>query len=150
MAATNPNRRLLEEMFEGTRPLFALGQRAGLRFTGFKEGMAELELEVRPEHHNPFHVVHGGVIFGLLDTAMGFAATSVLVDDEVAQTVDVKINFVKALTQGRLRATSKVLRRGRTVCHLEASALDDQDELVAQALGIALFMRASERRQKAT
>lgn len=136
----NPYREFLERMYDGRSEPFPLAQQIGLEFLELERGRAVLALSMDERFHNPMGVVHGGVIFGLLDTAMGFAATTLLEGKTWAGTVDVKVSFLRSVSDGRVRAEGRVVRQGRTVLHLEAKAWDDAGELIAQALGTALVV----------
>jgi len=45
--------------------------------------------------------------------------------------VDLKLNYLKAVSQGRLRAEGRCLRAGRVISYAEASVFDAAGELVA-------------------
>lgn len=119
----------------------AFGKLIGLRFDSIAEGVCHAHLEVRPEHFNPIGIMHGGVPFSLADTGMGAALYSVLGPDESCATIEIKINFLKPVTHGRLDAVTSVLRRGKTTAVLESKVSCGPD-LVAIALGTyAIFPR---------
>ena len=129
---------LLDSLVSGRAP-FPLVDRLGARFVELGDGRAVLECDVDASHHNPVGVVHGGLAFFLMDTAMGFASMTVHAAGQKCSTVDVKINYIRAVTKGRLRAEATVVKAGRTVIHLEAKTVDERGRLVAQALGVAVL-----------
>jgi uncharacterized protein (TIGR00369 family) len=47
--------------------------------------------------------------------------------------VDLKLTYLKAVSQGRLRADGECLRAGRQLSYTEASVLNERDELIARA-----------------
>ena len=57
----------------GVGPLAAL---LGIRRASMADGRARFDLTIRPDHMNPHGVVHGGVVYSLVDYAMGGALTS--------------------------------------------------------------------------
>ncbi len=79
-------------------------------------------------------MVHGAVIYALADTGMGMALYPTLSEGEICATIEIKINYFKAVTSGPLHCTSEVLNRGRTVANIE-SRVYVGDTLVAQANG---------------
>lgn len=129
---------LLESLASGRAP-FPLAERLGVRFVELGAGRAVLECDVDASHHNPVGVVHGGLAFFLMDTAMGFASMTVHPAGQKCSTVDVKINYIRSVAKGRLRAEATVIKAGRTVIHLEAKTLDERGQLIAQALGLAVL-----------
>ena len=114
---------------------FPLREFLGMEVVPATEGHATAHLEVGPEHLNPNDVVHGAVLFALLDTAMGSAAMSVLEEGRFATSVDIQIRFVRPATTGRLVAEVEVLKRGRHVIHLDGRVTDDQGTTIATAAG---------------
>ena len=56
------------------------------------------EIEPAEFHYNPIGVVHGGLALALLDSAMGCAVHSTLPAGVAYTTLEVKANFVRALT----------------------------------------------------
>ncbi|TMD96349.1 MAG: PaaI family thioesterase [Chloroflexi bacterium] len=71
--------------------------------------------------YNPIGVVHGGFAMTLLDSAMGCAIHSTLAAGERYTTLEVKSNFVRAITvdTGRVRCEGVVVHRGGTVATAE-------------------------------
>ncbi|MEZ5239303.1 MAG: PaaI family thioesterase [Microthrixaceae bacterium] len=98
-------------------------------------GRASACLEVGDQHLNPNGMVHGAVLFALLDTAMGSAAMSVLPEGQYATSVDLQLRFVRPASGGRLVAEVEVLKQGRNVMHLEGRVTDGGERLVSTAAG---------------
>lgn len=92
-------------------------------------------LDIAAQHLNPNGVVHGAVLFALVDTAMGSAAMSVLPDGQYATSVDVQLRFVRPAFSGELEADVEVLKRGRNVIHLEGRITDGDQRLIVTAAG---------------
>ena len=55
---------------------FPLARSLGIGIETVGEGHAKGTITLADEHKNPHGSVHGGVIFTLVDTAMGAAATA--------------------------------------------------------------------------
>ena len=79
------------------------------------------------------HIVHGGMVTTLLDTAMGGACWSVLGDDESFLTADLHVEFVRSARPGVLRAEGRVVRRNRRVAFCAADLYDAAGELLASS-----------------
>ena len=79
------------------------------------------------------HIVHGGMVTTLLDTAMGSACWSVLGDDESFLTADLHVEFVRSARPGVLRAEGRVVRRNRRVAFCAADLYDAAGELLASS-----------------
>lgn len=109
-------------------------------FIGFETeitgpGHATATAEAGDHQLNPNGVVHGGVLFTMVDTAMGAAAASELADGETCASTDVHIRFLRSVTAGVLRAEAEVTHRGRRAIQLEARVRDGADRVVATATG---------------
>ena len=66
--------------------------------------------------------VHGGAVAAGLDTACGFAASTLMPDDVGVLTVEFKVNYLAPAVGERLRFLARVRRAGRTVTFVEAEA----------------------------
>jgi uncharacterized protein (TIGR00369 family) len=87
------------------------------------------------EHHRQIHnVMHGGVIAALADTAAAVAAYTVVPQGSEVVTVELKINYLQPVGEGRLWAEGKVLRAGRNFVVAECDVTNAEHTLVAKAL----------------
>jgi acyl-CoA thioesterase len=97
-------------------------------------GVAELELDER--HMNPHGAVHGGVMFVLVDTAMGAAAMSVVGEGNRCATLDIHTRYLSPCFGGRVTATATVRKPGRRVVHLDATVVGDDGREYTAATGV--------------
>lgn len=114
---------------------FALRRFLGLELDGDTPGRARGHVTIGDAHLNPNGVVHGAVLFALVDTAMGKAAMSVLPEGRFCASVDVQLRFIRPASEGELVAEVEVLKQGRSVVHLEGRVRDGAGRLVATAAG---------------
>lgn len=98
-------------------------------------GRARATLPVGEQHLNPNGVVHGAVLFAMVDTAMGSATMSLLPEGQHCASVDVQLRFIRPASAGDLVADVEVLKRGRAIVHLEGRVVDGEGRLVATAAG---------------
>ena len=115
---------------------FPLRRFLGMELTGDQPGVGVAHVDVGPDHLNPNGVVHGAVLFALVDTAMGKSTMSVV--DEPGRycaSIEVSLRFIRPAVAGRLTAGATVIKRGRSVVHLEARVVGDDDRLIATAAG---------------
>ena len=108
-------------------------QTIGARITESEPGRVVLELEAGPEHRHGGGVVQGGVITQIADAAMGMSLATLQEDGVWNTTIELKINFLRPVVEGRLRAVGRVIDLRQTLLFSEADVLDDQDRLVARA-----------------
>ncbi len=115
---------------------FPLRQYLGMELTGDEPGVGIATVGIGAAHLNPNGVVHGAVLFALVDTAMGKSTMSVI--DEPGRycaSIEVSLRFIRPAVAGALTATATVVKRGRNVVHLDARVVDGDDRLIATAAG---------------
>lgn len=105
-----------------------------LRIDDCRPGASTLSLIVTNDHLNPNRVVHGAVVYAMADTGMGSALHRTLAAGEICATIEIKMNYFKPITAGRLTCTTEIVNRGKTIANLE-SRVYLEDLLVAQANG---------------
>jgi uncharacterized protein (TIGR00369 family) len=104
------------------------------------QGDAVVSVDLRPELMNSFQVSHGGVIMTLLDVAMAMAARTSSSHKGGAMTVDMSMSFLRP-AKGRVVATGRVLRGGRSLYFCEAEAQDASGQMVAKSLGTFMLRK---------
>ena len=106
-------------------------------------GTATAILDVDERHLNPNGVVHGGVVFTMVDTAMGRATLSVLDEGCLCASIEVSVRYLRPVVEGRLVATATVLRAGRRIVHIEGAVhVDGDDRPVAVVQGSFAVLEA--------
>jgi uncharacterized protein (TIGR00369 family) len=105
----------------------------GARITESEPGRVVLELEAGPQHRHGAGVVQGGVITQIADAAMGMSVATLQEDGLWNTTIELKINFIRPVVSGRIRAVGRVVEMKQTLLFSEADVLDDRGRLVARA-----------------
>jgi uncharacterized protein (TIGR00369 family) len=113
----------------------------GFTMTEVEPGRAVFEMDAGPQHASPLGTVHGGVICDLVDGAMGVAHAAALDEGESFTTLELKINFMKPVWSGHLRAEGKVIKAGRTIGLVEGRVTDEAGALVAFATSTCMTLR---------
>ena len=103
----------------------------GMTIASIEFGRCRIELDLGEKHLQPFGIVHGGVLATLIDTATFWAGFLRLPEDAGLVNVDLKLNYLKAVVGGHLRAEGECLRAGRQISYTTASVYDASGELVA-------------------
>ncbi|MEM6979921.1 MAG: PaaI family thioesterase [Planctomycetota bacterium] len=96
-------------------------------------GHAVVDIDCGRQHHNPMGRVHGGLISALTDAAMGIAFGRTLLDTEDFSTVEMKVNFMRPIRDGRLTATADVVQRGLRIGFVNCDVRDHRGKLIATA-----------------
>ena len=105
----------------------------GARITEAEPGRVVVELEAGPQHRHGGGVVQGGVITQIADAAMGMSLATMQEDLIWNTTIELKINFIRPVVSGRIRAVGRVVQMRQTLLFGEADVLDDHGRLVARA-----------------
>ena len=95
--------------------MFPLRSFLDMEMTGDEPGVGVASVDLADQHLNPYGVVHGAVLFAMVDTAMGKATMSVVDDGRYCASVEVSLRFIRPVAEGRVTATATVLRRGRNL-----------------------------------
>ena len=118
-----------------------IGKLLGLMITSSGKGRATVEFEASDRYANPMGTLHGGVLCDLADAAMGVAHLSTLADGETLTTIELKINFLRPVWSGKLRAEARMVRAGKVVGLVECDIFDEQRRLVARASSTCMTLR---------
>src|SRR6516225_104409 len=120
-------------MQRGEAPPPPIGRLLGFVLKVIEPGRAVFEMQVDERHHNPMGTLHGGIYCDLADAAMGFAYAATLADGESFTTVELKINFLRAVRTGTVTADARVVKAGSTLGYVECDVQDAAGNLVARA-----------------
>lgn len=134
-------RRVLR-MIEGGLAEIPIGETLGFALVEAEVGRTVLEGEPTRSAYNVLNTVHGGYVATLLDSACGTAVHSTLTEGLTFTTLELKISFLRAVTDksGLLRATGRVVTRGRRVSFAEAELHDGAGRLCATATSTLLII----------
>ena len=115
---------------------FPLGTYLSVTVDDERPGEAEASIDVGERHLNPNGVVHGGVVFTLVDTAMGRATIFVLDEGSYCASIEVSVRFLRAVPEGRMTARVTVLQAGRRIVQQEGRVtVDGEDRPIVSASG---------------
>lgn len=115
----------------------------GMRLESIDIDSAQIGLETGEHHFQPFGMIHGGVLATLVDTATFWAAFLRLPEDAGLVSIDLKLNYLKPATGGRLTAEGRCVRAGRTISYAEAHVYDADRTLLAHGTSTLMTMPGS-------
>jgi uncharacterized protein (TIGR00369 family) len=135
---------LMQLMAAGELPPPPIAQTLGFRLVEAGRGHALFECEPAEYHYNPIGIVHAGLAMTLLDSAMGLAFVTTLDEPTGWTTLEVKVNFTRALTAdtGTVLCTGSVIHPGRRAATTEARLEDSQGRLCAHGTSTILVLDA--------
>ncbi|MFT4015077.1 MAG: PaaI family thioesterase [Paracoccus sp. (in: a-proteobacteria)] len=97
----------------------------------YPEGKCVVRMPVRDFQFNPVGSLHGGMIATVMDISMGHLLRHSY--GAGGATLEMKVQYLRALTEGTVRAEAQFLRKGRGLAFVESRLYDDQDRLAAVA-----------------
>ena len=141
----NVYQRYLEDMIQGKVSPPPIAQLLGFKVTNYCDGCTTVEMEITGKYWNPMKTLHGGVYCDLADAAMGFSFLTTLQEDELFTTVDLRINYLKPVTTGKLIASSKIIKRGKRLGYMECEIVNEFGDLVAKASSTCIIQKRIKR-----
>ena len=135
---------LLQKVHRGELPPPPVASLIGFELTAIEPGRAVIELVAEARHANPMGTLHGGILCDIADAPMGMAYASTLDEGETFTTLELKINFLKPVWTGRLVATGRVVKGGRTIGLVECDVVDEKERHVARASSTCMTLRGEE------
>lgn len=102
------------------------------------EGKTQVVLQITDNLKQFYGNVHGGVIASLLDSSIAVAVNQQLASGEGASTVEIKLNYLRPVNKGTLRAEGKVIQKGKKIIVGQCEIKDDDGNMVA--FGTATFI----------
>lgn len=135
MEITPERLRLIREKFETNH----FPRSLGIELDMIEEGRARLSLEVTQRHLQLAGVMHGGAIATLIDTAVAFAIVGASEPGARFTTIEMKVNYLSPIREGRVVADAKLIRDGRRIVVSDCDVFDSKGQLAAK--GLLTYMR---------
>lgn len=102
----------------------------GLERTWTGERTCRGETEVTPFLYNLNGAMHGGVIAYIADTVMGSLVHRFLPKERMSVTSEIKINYMRPATEGKLITLAEILHLGKRTAVAECKMYDEDQNLV--------------------
>ena len=134
----------VQKALRGEIPPPGAARLVGFQLVSAKPGEAIVELVAGPQHANPLGTMHGGILCDIADAAMGIAYGCALGEGEAFTTLELKINFLRPVWNGKLRAVGRVVKQGATVGLVDCDVLDEKEKLVARASCTCMTLRGEQ------
>jgi len=102
---------------------------------------ADIVIHLADCHLQPYGIVHGGVIATLIDTATFWAAFLRIPDPDGLVNIDLKLNYLQPVIDGRLTARGTCLWPGNTISYSEAKVFDADGKLIAHGTSSLMVLK---------
>jgi uncharacterized protein (TIGR00369 family) len=130
MEITPDRLELIREKFETNH----FPRMLGIEIDSIEPGRARLSVEVRKDLLQLAGVMHGGAIASLIDTAVAMAIIGTSEPDARFTTVEMKVNYLSAIREGRVVAEARLVRDGRRIIVADCDVFDSKGRLAAKGL----------------
>ncbi|GAB3510817.1 PaaI family thioesterase [Emticicia fontis] len=133
----------LQAMGDGKIPFPPLLHTLDFKPTHLEKGKVIFSFQPQEFHYNPIGSVHGGVISAILDSAMGCTLHSILEAGTGYTTLELKVNFLKAITTRieELHAVGKIIHAGGRTALVEAQLIDKDNTVYAHGVSTCLILK---------
>jgi uncharacterized protein (TIGR00369 family) len=131
----NPKYTEAISMLVNRSPYFSL---LSMEIKDLEWGASLLEVALEEKHLQPFGYVHGGVIASVMDAATFWAVFPQVKDGMGLTTVEIKVNFLAPVREGKLLAKGRCIKIGKTLALGDATIYDAKGNLLAH--GTATMM----------
>ena len=133
---------LLIAIMEGTVPAPPIQKTLDFRPVEVTRGRTVFAGNPKMKYYNPIGSVHGGYTAALLDSCMACAIHSTLEAGSSYATIEIKINYVRAITAdtGEVRAEGKVINAGKRIATAEGRLFDLAGKLYAHGTTTCLIL----------
>ena len=116
----------------------------GIELDSIEPGRARLSVEVTESLRQLAGVMHGGAIATLIDTAVAMAIVGVSAPNSRFTTVELKVNYLRPLKEGRVVAEARLIQDGRRIVVADCDVFDPEGKLAAK--GLLTYIRLDEPR----
>ncbi|MGW5559197.1 PaaI family thioesterase [Micromonospora sp. NPDC003944] len=104
----------------------------GLTFDEASADRVVIRWQVRPELHQPFNLLHGGVYCSVVETAASVGGAIWLAGRGTVVGVSNQTDFLRAVRDGELTAVGTPVHRGRSQQLWQVEITDADERLVAR------------------
>ena len=113
----------------------------GMEVVTLEPGHSKLKLPFRHELTQPMGIMHGGAIAAIADSAVAVALIQMVPADTRFTTIELKINYLRPVSEGTLWAEGTILHAGRRTALGEVNLTNDAGKLVGKALATYMLIR---------
>ena len=112
----------------------------GIELLEAQPEIVRARLEWSPQRCTAGGIMHGGAIMALADNGGGICAILNLPEGaEGTATIESKTNFLRAVRDGGVNATTRPLHKGRTLIVVETELSDDSGKLGAKVTQTQIY-----------
>lgn len=123
-------------------PFFKL---IGLEILEIEPCWSKVQIQFRPDLCQPAQIMHGGIIATLIDTGIAHALllTPAFLhsEDSSLVSVDLRVKFLRPVSEGMIVCESKIPRLGKQIIHAESLVTNAEGKEVARGDSIYMVVK---------
>ena len=133
----------LQAIIDGERHLSPGAHTLGIQLAAAEEGSVTMTAEPADWALNNGGTVHGGIVSGWVDSALGYATATVVEEGTGYSTLDLAVRYIRALRLEKTPATvrAEVEHAGRSTCVVQVRVTDTDGRTCASASGVMMLFR---------
>jgi uncharacterized protein (TIGR00369 family) len=135
------NIQYVRNIVKGKVDLPNIAKLLGFNIIDYCEGCTKVEIDIDKRLFNPKNTVHGGVYCDIADAAMGLSFLTILKNNETFTSIDLRITFLRTVREGKLTASSKIVKRGKRLGYMECEIWNEKKKLVAKASSTCMVLK---------
>jgi len=103
-----------------------------IRYIDVGDDYLVASMPVNSKVHQPYGLLHGGASAALAES-VGSAASAFFVDNNkfIVKGIELSINHLKSIREGKVTATATILHKGRTTHLWEIKIVNEKGELIS-------------------
>ena len=105
--------------------------------TDIEAGVCRVGYELGTEFCHSVNVVQGGFIATMIDATMAHLVMAIEPDVVGVNSLELKVSYLAPTFAGKVVATARIVRKGRSIVFLEGELRDEQQRLTATASSTA-------------
>jgi len=104
----------------------------GIKYINIGNDFLEATMPVNSRVFQPAGILHGGATLALAES-VGSAASAILIDAKktIVKGIEISGNHIKSKKNGLVKATAKIIHKGRTTHLWEIRIVDEEDKLIS-------------------
>lgn len=130
----------INELLHMFNEMAPIARTFGMALSYTDEGYAVIDLPYNPGLDHPLGGIHGGVYTTMLDTAGWFTAAAAHDASCWLATAEMSVHFLAPAERTPLRATGRLIKRGRRQDIAEMRLYDGEGRLVGHATGTFIVL----------
>jgi uncharacterized protein (TIGR00369 family) len=112
----------------------------GMNLEELREGYARFSMEIRPEFIQGAGIMQGGLSVAFSSETVAHAVMTTLAPGENITTIELKNNFLRQVSTGRITAEATVYKRGRRTVIVDCYVRDDQGRDISRSVSTLMII----------